>query len=95
VQLGCYLVNLDKGKPLKVLLTNSIGFTHVKIRCWSGLAYEATPVSVPTSSQDSATVRTVNSTDKDETEYRQKLLSQFLFQNEESPPKWQEKDQLL
>jgi len=37
----------------------------------------------------------VNSTDREETEYRQKLLSQFLFQDKESPLKWQEQDQLL
>jgi len=47
VQLGCSLVNLEEGKPVKVLLTNSTGFTqHVKRGYWSGLAYEATPVSI-------------------------------------------------
>ena len=36
----------------------------------------------------------MNSTDE-EIEYRQKLLSQFFFQNTKSSLKWQEKDKLL
>ena len=96
VQLGCSLVNLDGDKPVKVLLTNSTGFTqYVDRGYWNGLAYEATPVRVPTFAQDSATVRMVNSTDEKEVEYRQKLLRQFLFQDKESPLTWQAKDQLL
>ena len=96
VQLGCSLVTLDNDKPVKVLLTNSTGFTQqVDKGLWNGLAYEATPVSVPSFPQDSAVVQSVNSTDEKEIEYRQKLLSQFLFKDKESPMTWQEKDQLL
>ena len=45
--------------------------------------------------QDSAVVQTLHSTDEKEIAYRQKLLSQFLFKEKESPMTWQEKDQLL
>jgi len=34
VQFGCSLVNIDEDKPVKVLLTNSTGFTqHVDRAC--------------------------------------------------------------
>jgi len=71
---GCPLVNLDEDKPVKVLLTNSTGFTqNVDRGCWNGLAYEASPVRVPTFPRESATVQIVNSTGEAKVEYQQKF----------------------
>lgn len=86
LQLGSCLIGLDKGDPIMVPLINSTGSTQkVDKESCSGIAYEATPVCTSVSTQDITTVKNVASVDAKDIADRQKLLTQFLVTDKDSP----------